>query len=710
MTDESTGGTGIPRPEQAGDPPEVITTPEGFKIHGRNETSLIRSLTSFNGTPVSELEDRMKPSSYSQAGFLGEDESLIDVLAEDNDTVLEMGLTHQQLADFLHKFDGAPNSMSGVLGITFNDIRFGHFASQTQSPQDSPFHDGTESRTDHTIINLETGAMLNYSGLLPQMIHRYGFYEGKGTHYRIDPKKIAEVGGFIAKDSDDPIVQLINDKEAQVTITTEEQLTRALGLKMANIDVLSGQNYRIVPENFSMLLQALKESARPYYERDKPELDEDRIRRERVLASIETPQLTPQPYQQRYFDHMILTEIIPTDLPQYKDFVLQGIEELSLPAAPNDREPVTETQDFLEHTLTRIAENPDGQDNPHKAYYEELLKRLTKNPEAIATLIKAVVKFEGQPELITALDGVLPDFKSDVTALYRQQGRQISDDLSLNQLIQEQIKINEHEKMVQQIEKIAHDSGNVEVVETEDIERFIGLVDALKTEPDHHFTDDEEEVLRRLKIDPVLIPYALKVTSRLPYEWGASTFMYDLYNGNAGIERQLEQVLTSLPDGVDSQAREAIEAIFIQQEDSYARNIDLDEFARKIKLHTEAQGDAQEQSAPVTQNDVLNDYLGLVVPQFTDLLSQSFITKSLGTTQGRQRVEVRLDPAALEALPEVEIEGAYGSTTTYRKLTIGDGTYFIGDGKIVKGEPKHGAQILSLYTGNIIGLSSDIMY
>ena len=37
--------------------------------------------------------------------------------------------------------------------------------------------------------------------VVPDMIERYGFYEGKGTPYRVDPKKIVEVFDFLKKKS-----------------------------------------------------------------------------------------------------------------------------------------------------------------------------------------------------------------------------------------------------------------------------------------------------------------------------------------------------------------------------------------------------------------------------------------------------------------------------------------------------------------------------
>jgi hypothetical protein len=38
-----------------------------------------------------------------------------------------------------------------------------------------------------------------YSLLVPEMIVRYGFYEGKGTPYRVDPRDVLEVFDFLKK-------------------------------------------------------------------------------------------------------------------------------------------------------------------------------------------------------------------------------------------------------------------------------------------------------------------------------------------------------------------------------------------------------------------------------------------------------------------------------------------------------------------------------
>ena len=68
----------------------------GFVVGGTNQTSLINKLEEINGIAIGELEKSMRPDELSRAGFLGKDESLLKIMAEDNDWVTKSGLTHQR--------------------------------------------------------------------------------------------------------------------------------------------------------------------------------------------------------------------------------------------------------------------------------------------------------------------------------------------------------------------------------------------------------------------------------------------------------------------------------------------------------------------------------------------------------------------------------------------------------------------------------------
>lgn len=188
--------------------PAVPDRKTGFYSGAKNETALIRKLTSINGRSIADLETDMRPGAKgelgSTAGFLGKDEQLLDVLAADNDYVLgTLGLSHQLLAKHLHAI--------GAIGLwldrgdgkkvefVYHGRRYRVETIRTKGTQPSPFNDGTESGDNVKVENLDTGAKLEYALLVPYMIDRYGFYEGKGTSYRVDPKQVVELFDFLKK-------------------------------------------------------------------------------------------------------------------------------------------------------------------------------------------------------------------------------------------------------------------------------------------------------------------------------------------------------------------------------------------------------------------------------------------------------------------------------------------------------------------------------
>ncbi len=181
----------------------------GFKIGGKNSTHLIRQLSSLNGATISTLEEIMRPGAShtngSRSEFLGNNESLIDVLAEDNHYVVDqLGLTHQQLVfplrlilqacrhglvgddEFAYKGEVYSLSILGWMGF-----------------QTSPFGDDSTGSQDCVIRNLTHDTKISFPSLGPELISRYGFYEGKGTRYRVDPRDILKVFPYLLDAQDE---------------------------------------------------------------------------------------------------------------------------------------------------------------------------------------------------------------------------------------------------------------------------------------------------------------------------------------------------------------------------------------------------------------------------------------------------------------------------------------------------------------------------
>jgi hypothetical protein len=155
----------------------------GFVVGGKNPTALIRKLMEIAGRRIADLEKAMRPGQLAGEGFLGNKEKLLDVMAADNAYVVdEQGLTHQELARHLHVFGAiAIKQATGQpKKFAYHGRTYKVKAALFRGYQDSPFKDGTKTNCETTVWNLSNGKKLKYSLLVPHMIERYGFYEGKG--------------------------------------------------------------------------------------------------------------------------------------------------------------------------------------------------------------------------------------------------------------------------------------------------------------------------------------------------------------------------------------------------------------------------------------------------------------------------------------------------------------------------------------------------
>ena len=172
----------------------------GFLVAGRNETAVILALTSLNGRSIADLEREMRPGEASDAGFLGKQDSLLDVLAADNRFVVEdRRQTHQVLARHLRVLAAIGLRREGKV-FEYHGRRFEVTIRSYRGFQDSPFRDGTKTNSEAKIRNLTNNTSLEYSLLVPDMIERYGFYEGPGTPYRVDPEAIFALLDFLDGD------------------------------------------------------------------------------------------------------------------------------------------------------------------------------------------------------------------------------------------------------------------------------------------------------------------------------------------------------------------------------------------------------------------------------------------------------------------------------------------------------------------------------
>lgn len=187
------------------------------------------SLTSANST--SQLERRMRPGAYSEAGFLGFEESLESVLAQDEQTLTKLSVTFEKIADDLERIlkaaleqeDKLQDSESRKRAQYFPDFhqntenlvftldtlpslevgclidKYQVFFSGTRGLQDCPWDCRLSDSWGSFIfllLNRQMGEYIVAPGLIVHLIREHHFFEGLESPYRIEPSKLAQVLGL----------------------------------------------------------------------------------------------------------------------------------------------------------------------------------------------------------------------------------------------------------------------------------------------------------------------------------------------------------------------------------------------------------------------------------------------------------------------------------------------------------------------------------
>ena len=135
---------------------------------------------------IARVEARLRPRMSSFSGFLGQNESLKVVIHGDAETLKNLGITHEQIADKLEYLVQNPQG----------DGKFKVNSLSTRGMQEDPFQEkwtpGTYSNLDVTITN-QDGESIRFGGPIIGLIRNYQFFEGKEVSYRLDPTKAVRV-------------------------------------------------------------------------------------------------------------------------------------------------------------------------------------------------------------------------------------------------------------------------------------------------------------------------------------------------------------------------------------------------------------------------------------------------------------------------------------------------------------------------------------
>ncbi len=160
-----------------------------------------------SSTPdLERIEARMRPGALSVAGFLGPNESLRAVLADDELAMQRTGITFETLAAAIEALIAAANASptheAVVNGV--HKVRIQQYLGFQICPW-SPDPDHMQctgrglpfSSVDWRIENLRTGQAMQGPGLIVHLLHDHHFCEGRESPYRVDPVALAQLLGLV---------------------------------------------------------------------------------------------------------------------------------------------------------------------------------------------------------------------------------------------------------------------------------------------------------------------------------------------------------------------------------------------------------------------------------------------------------------------------------------------------------------------------------
>jgi hypothetical protein len=141
---------------------------------------------------LTRIQEKMKPGIITRDGFLGTDNrNLIDMLVEDDATVKRMDLTHAQIAQRM--VDLREAGLRGLGNFISVEPHYEVRVDSVRGKLPCPFGDpGIFQKTNTTVKNLKNGKELTFTDLHIHMIGSHGFYEGRGSLFRLEPDVLVE--------------------------------------------------------------------------------------------------------------------------------------------------------------------------------------------------------------------------------------------------------------------------------------------------------------------------------------------------------------------------------------------------------------------------------------------------------------------------------------------------------------------------------------
>ena len=149
---------------------------------------------------LARAQARMAPGVITMDGFLGTDSrDLLEILQDDEGAVRRLNLTHGQLADALQRLT---DLAIGAFGAPIIEGVYEVCACEAMGVLPCPFGEpGLHTKAVIEAKRIDTRQTLNWTALHVHLIREHGFYEGRGSPFRLDPGILADFLGLVPPES-----------------------------------------------------------------------------------------------------------------------------------------------------------------------------------------------------------------------------------------------------------------------------------------------------------------------------------------------------------------------------------------------------------------------------------------------------------------------------------------------------------------------------
>ena len=140
-----------------------------------------------------KLEEILRSSKLVAGGFMGDvKRSVHTIIDSDMGTLSKSGYTAEQVAGRMRQITSM--AISGLGTWVEIDKQLRARVDEAKGSQPCPWpHPGRFAKRVTTLKNIEAGKSIAWSDLNIHLIGEHGFFEGRGSHFRIEPESLIGV-------------------------------------------------------------------------------------------------------------------------------------------------------------------------------------------------------------------------------------------------------------------------------------------------------------------------------------------------------------------------------------------------------------------------------------------------------------------------------------------------------------------------------------